>query len=68
MKKFCLLRFRTSKNKRTTSAHFWANSDSAPRSEAVGTPLGGRGYVASHFAHLWATSDFAPRYEAVGTP
>ena len=28
-------------------AHLWATSDSAPRSEAVGTPLGGRGYVAT---------------------
>ena len=27
--------------------HLWATSDFAPRSEAVGTPLGGRGYVAT---------------------
>ena len=26
-------------------AHLWANFDSTPRSEAVGIPLGGRGYV-----------------------
>ena len=28
-------------------AHLWATSDSAPRSKAVGTPQGGRGYVAT---------------------
>ena len=28
-------------------AHLWATSDFAPRSEAVGIPQGGRGYVAS---------------------
>ena len=28
-------------------ALLWATSDFAPRSEAVGTPLGGRGYVAT---------------------
>ena len=28
-------------------AHLWATSDSAPRSEAVGTPPGGKGYVAT---------------------
>ena len=28
-------------------AHLWATSDSAPRSEAVGTPQGGKGYVAT---------------------
>ena len=28
-------------------AHLWATSDCAPRFEAVRTPLGGRGYVAT---------------------
>ena len=28
-------------------AHLWASSDSAPRSKAVGIPLGGKGYVAT---------------------
>ena len=32
-------------------AHLWATSDSAPHSDAVGTPQGGGGYVAT-----WPTS------------
>ena len=48
-------------------AHFWAPSDSAPCSEAVGTPRGGRGYV-SQPVHVWATCTSTPRFEAVGIP
>ena len=32
---------------RSHLAHLWATSDSAPRFEAVGTPLGSKGYVAT---------------------
>ena len=31
----------------TTLAHLWATFDSPPHSKAVGTPLGGKGYVAT---------------------
>ena len=48
-------------------AHLWANSDSAPRSQALGRPSRGRAYVANG-PPFSATADSAPRCEAVGTP
>ena len=47
-------------------ADLWATSDSALRSEAVGTPQA-QG-LCSHLAHFWATSYSAARSEAAGTP
>ena len=56
-------------------AHLCATSDCAPRSQAVGTPLGGRRYVATLptcgpplILPPWATSDSAPCSKAAGTP
>ena len=48
-------------------AHLWATSDSSPCLEAVGTPRGGMGYVAT-LPTCGPLVNLPPRSEAVGIP